>query len=74
MNRVRQNDVAEDRIDKEMVNVGHAYAPPVGCDAEENERFWSLLGEVVMKIQETERIWIGTDLNWLVEQDQAGIS
>ncbi|XP_047502966.1 uncharacterized protein LOC125048346 [Penaeus chinensis] len=48
---------------KEVVNIVCAYAPQVGCDAEEKENFWKTMGEVMLEIPGTEKVWIGADLN-----------
>ncbi|XP_047475986.1 uncharacterized protein LOC125029851 [Penaeus chinensis] len=48
---------------KEVVNIVCAYAPQVGCDAEEKEHFWKTMGEVMLEIPGTEKVWIGADLN-----------
>ncbi|XP_047487973.1 uncharacterized protein LOC125038499 [Penaeus chinensis] len=48
---------------KEVVNIVCAYAPQVGCDAEEKEIFWKTMGEVMLEIPGTEKVWIGADLN-----------
>ena len=50
-------------LEKEPVNVISAYAPQVGCNEEEKEEFWNLLGGLVAKILEKDTVWIGADLN-----------
>ncbi|XP_047486527.1 craniofacial development protein 2-like [Penaeus chinensis] len=35
----------------------------VGCDAKEKEIFWKNMGEVMLEIPGTEKVWIGADLN-----------
>ncbi|KAK3514351.1 hypothetical protein QTP70_015880 [Hemibagrus guttatus] len=39
------------------------YAPQVGCELEEKERFWSELDEVIESISMGERVVIGADFN-----------
>jgi len=50
-------------IERTMVNVICVYAPQVGCTKEEKEAFWVLLGSIMVKIPETETVWIAGDLN-----------
>ena len=50
-------------LEKEPVNVISAYAPQVGCNEEEKEEFWNLLGGLVAKIPEKDTVWSGADLN-----------
>ncbi|KAF7702422.1 hypothetical protein HF521_001705 [Silurus meridionalis] len=44
-----------------MINVISAYAPQVGCEMEEKEKFWSELDEVVKGVPRNERLVIGAD-------------
>ncbi|KAI5620344.1 hypothetical protein C0J50_20114 [Silurus asotus] len=46
-----------------MINVISAYAPQVGCEMEENERFWIELDEVVDGVPRNKRLVIGADFN-----------
>ncbi|KAI5105881.1 hypothetical protein C0J45_3578 [Silurus meridionalis] len=46
-----------------MINVISAYAPQVGCEMEEKERFWSELDDVVDGVPRKERLVIGADFN-----------
>ncbi|KAF7710092.1 hypothetical protein HF521_008964 [Silurus meridionalis] len=46
-----------------MINVISAYAPQVGCEMEEKERFWSELDEVVDVVPRNEQLVIGADFN-----------
>ncbi|KAK3530488.1 hypothetical protein QTP86_024400 [Hemibagrus guttatus] len=39
-----------------MLNVVSGYAPQVGCELEEKERFWSELDEVMESIPTSERV------------------
>ncbi|KAK3542936.1 hypothetical protein QTP70_007285 [Hemibagrus guttatus] len=50
-------------IEGVMLNVVSGYAPQVGCELEEKERFWSELDEVMESIPMGERVVIGTDFN-----------
>ncbi|KAK3546774.1 hypothetical protein QTP86_001526 [Hemibagrus guttatus] len=49
-------------IEGVMLNVVSGYAPQVGCELEEKERFWSELDEVMESIPTGERVVIGADL------------
>ncbi|MCJ8739500.1 hypothetical protein PDJAM_G00047920 [Pangasius djambal] len=50
-------------IEGVMLNVVSGYAPQVGCELEEKERFWSELDEVKESIPMDERVVIGADFN-----------
>ncbi|KAK3506655.1 hypothetical protein QTP70_012527 [Hemibagrus guttatus] len=50
-------------IEVVMLNVVSGYAPQVGCELEEKERFWSELDEVMESIPTGERVVIGADFN-----------
>ncbi|KAK3567244.1 hypothetical protein QTP86_015085 [Hemibagrus guttatus] len=50
-------------IEGVMLNVVSGYAPQVGCELEEKERFWSELDEVMESIPTAERVVIGADFN-----------
>ncbi|KAK3514176.1 hypothetical protein QTP70_005260 [Hemibagrus guttatus] len=50
-------------IEGVMLNVVSGYAPQVGCELEEKERFWSELDEVIESIPTGERVVIGADFN-----------
>ncbi|MCJ8749442.1 hypothetical protein PDJAM_G00176250 [Pangasius djambal] len=50
-------------IEGVMLNVVSGYAPQVGCELEEKERFWSELDEVIESIPMDERVVIGADFN-----------
>ncbi|KAK3547692.1 hypothetical protein QTP86_026941, partial [Hemibagrus guttatus] len=50
-------------IEGVMLNVVSGYAPQVGCEIEEKERFWSELDEVMESIPTGERVVIGADFN-----------
>ncbi|KAF7687614.1 hypothetical protein HF521_014842 [Silurus meridionalis] len=49
-----------------------AYAPQVGCEMEEKEKFWSELDEVVEGVPRNERLVIGADFNWHVGEGNRG--
>ncbi|MCJ8733957.1 hypothetical protein PDJAM_G00229740 [Pangasius djambal] len=55
-----------------MLNVVSGYAPQVGCELEEKERFWSELDEVVESIPTGERVVIGADFNGHVGEGNTG--
>ncbi|KAK3507717.1 hypothetical protein QTP70_034820 [Hemibagrus guttatus] len=50
-------------IEGVMLNVVSGYAPQVGCELVEKERFWSELDEVMESIPTGERVVIGADFN-----------
>ncbi|KAK3572799.1 hypothetical protein QTP86_007404 [Hemibagrus guttatus] len=55
-----------------MLNVVSGYAPQVGCELEEKERFWSELDEVMESIPTGERVVIGADFNGHVGEGSTG--
>ncbi|KAF7694504.1 hypothetical protein HF521_008257, partial [Silurus meridionalis] len=55
-----------------MINVISVYAPQVGCEMEEKERFWSELDEVVDGVPRKERLVIGADFNGHVGEGNRG--
>ncbi|KAI5085121.1 NACHT, LRR and PYD domains-containing protein 12 isoform X3 [Silurus meridionalis] len=55
-----------------MINVISAYAPQVGCEMEEKERFWSELDDVVDGVPRQERLVIGADFNGHVGEGNRG--
>ncbi|KAI5610689.1 hypothetical protein C0J50_11967, partial [Silurus asotus] len=55
-----------------MINVISAYAPQVGCEMEEKERFWSELDEVVDGVPRKEWLVIGADFNGHVGKENRG--
>ncbi|KAK3520366.1 hypothetical protein QTP70_024045 [Hemibagrus guttatus] len=59
-------------IEGVMLNVVSGYAPQVGCELEEKERFWSELDEVMESIPTGERVVIGADFNEHVGEGNAG--
>ncbi|KAK3562881.1 hypothetical protein QTP86_011114 [Hemibagrus guttatus] len=59
-------------IEGVMLNVVSGYAPQVGCELEEKERFWSDLDEVIESIPKGERVVIGADLNGHVGEGNTG--
>ena len=50
-------------IEQELINVISAYAPQVGLDTSVKEKFWEDLGDLVQGIAQTEKVFIGGDLN-----------
>ncbi|XP_051793709.1 uncharacterized protein LOC127530597 [Acanthochromis polyacanthus] len=50
-------------IEGVMFNVVSGYAPQVGCELEEKEKFWLDLDEVMQSIPRSERVVIGADFN-----------
>ncbi|KAK3573614.1 hypothetical protein QTP86_030001, partial [Hemibagrus guttatus] len=59
-------------IEGVMLNVVSGYAPQVGCELEEKERFWSVLDEVMESIPTGERVVIGADFNGHVGEGNRG--
>ncbi|KAK3520129.1 hypothetical protein QTP70_014637, partial [Hemibagrus guttatus] len=59
-------------IEGVMLNVVSGYAPQVGCELEEKERFWSELDEVMKSIPMGERVVIGADFNGHVGEGNTG--
>ncbi|KAK3524727.1 hypothetical protein QTP86_001653, partial [Hemibagrus guttatus] len=59
-------------IEGVMLNVVSGYAPQVGCELEEKERFWSELDEVMESIPTSERVVIGADFNGYVGEGNTG--
>ncbi|KAK3552680.1 hypothetical protein QTP86_020833 [Hemibagrus guttatus] len=59
-------------IEGVMLNVVSGYAPQVGCELEEKERFWSELDEVMESIPMGERVVIGADFNGHVGEENTG--
>ncbi|KAK3528212.1 hypothetical protein QTP86_026675 [Hemibagrus guttatus] len=59
-------------IEGVMLNVVSGYAPQVGCELEEKERFWSELDEVMESIPTDERVVIGADFNGHVGEGNTG--
>ncbi|KAK3551012.1 hypothetical protein QTP70_011434 [Hemibagrus guttatus] len=59
-------------IEGVMINVVSGYAPQVGCELEEKERFWSELDEVMESIPTGERVVIGADFNGHVDEGNRG--
>ncbi|KAK3522454.1 hypothetical protein QTP86_011000 [Hemibagrus guttatus] len=59
-------------IEGVMLNVVSGYAPQVGCELEEKERFWSELDEVMESIPTGERVVIGADFNGHVNEGNTG--
>ncbi|KAK3568350.1 hypothetical protein QTP86_004951 [Hemibagrus guttatus] len=59
-------------IEGVMLNVVSGYAPQVGCDLEEKERFWNELDEVMESIPTGERVVIEADFNGHVGEGNTG--
>ncbi|KAK3537058.1 hypothetical protein QTP70_000277 [Hemibagrus guttatus] len=59
-------------IEGVMLNVVSGYAPQVGCELEEKERFWRELDEVMESIPTGERVVIGADFNGHVGEGNTG--
>uniref|UniRef100_A0A673K0B0 Craniofacial development protein 2-like n=1 Tax=Sinocyclocheilus rhinocerous TaxID=307959 RepID=A0A673K0B0_9TELE len=59
-------------IEGVMLNVVSAYAPQVGCEQEEKDRFWSELEEVMQSVPRGERVVIGADFNGHVGEGNSG--
>ncbi|KAM2061704.1 hypothetical protein ACFX1T_046731 [Malus domestica] len=50
-------------IGQELINVISVYAHQVGLDMSLKEKFWEDLGDLVQVIAQTEKVFIGGDLN-----------
>ncbi|MCJ8736328.1 hypothetical protein PDJAM_G00258270 [Pangasius djambal] len=59
-------------IEGVMLKVVSGYAPQVGCELEQKERFWSELDEVIESIPTGERVVIGADFNGHVGEGNTG--
>ncbi|KAK3544418.1 hypothetical protein QTP86_011156 [Hemibagrus guttatus] len=59
-------------IEGVLLNVVSGYAPQVGCELGEKERFWSELDEVMESIPTGERVVIGADFNGHVGEGNTG--
>ncbi|RDD64009.1 hypothetical protein DU478_22460, partial [Thalassococcus profundi] len=59
-------------IEGVMLNVVSGYAPQVGCEQEEKDRFWSELDEVMQSVPRGERVVIGADFNGHVGEGNSG--
>ncbi|KAK3559066.1 hypothetical protein QTP86_002423 [Hemibagrus guttatus] len=59
-------------IEGVMLNVVSGYAPQIGCELEEKERFWSELDEVMESIPTGESVVIGADFNGHVGEGNRG--
>ena len=59
-------------IEGVMMTVISAYAPQVGCLAEEKDKFWTDLDEVVESLPKEERVVIGADFNGHVGEGNRG--
>ncbi|KAK3535066.1 hypothetical protein QTP70_003030 [Hemibagrus guttatus] len=59
-------------IEGVMLNVVSGYAPQVGCELGEKEKFWSELDEVMESIPTGERVVIGADFNGHVGEGNTG--
>ena len=55
---------------EETVNIVCGYAPQVGCDEEEKEKFWRDLEEELSLISLEERVVLGADLNGHVGRER----
>ena len=58
---------------KSVINVVSAYAPQMGCKAEEKERFWNMMDNTMKEIPNMETVWIGEYLNGHVEDSNEGV-
>jgi exonuclease III len=79
VDRVVEVERVSDRImaikiekDGTMLNIISAYAPQVGCTAEEKEDFWQELEETLEKTPREERVVLGADLNGHVGEGNNG--
>ncbi|KAK3561899.1 hypothetical protein QTP86_017968 [Hemibagrus guttatus] len=59
-------------LNSSIIAASSGYAPQVGCELEEKERFWSELDEVMESIPTGERVVIGADFNGHVGEGNTG--
>ena len=52
----------------------HTPSVQTGCEAQEKDDFWSMLGDLLTRIPEAEAVWIGWDLNGHVGEGSRGAS
>ena len=55
-----------------ILNVLSAYAPQVGCELEEKERFWRDMDELLEGVPMEERVLLGADFNAHVGEGNQG--
>ena len=55
-----------------VLNIVSAYAPQVGCDKEEKEKFWERMDQLVEEIPRDEKVVIGADFNGHVGKGNQG--
>ena len=48
-------------ISQQIINVISAYAPQMGCDDEEKNRFWQEMDEVLTSVSDEQRVIVGGD-------------
>lgn len=61
-------------IESLVLNVVCAYAPQVGCRADEKAVFWRHLDEVLQTVPQGERIFVGGDLNGHIGPERGVLS
>ena len=61
-------------VEKVTVRIISACATQTGCEAQEKDDFWSMLGDLLTRIPEAEVVWIGADLNGHVGAGSRGAS
>ena len=59
-------------LEKEIINIISAYAPQIGLDETTKKQFWENMDGLVQGIPESERIFIGGDLNGHVGKTSGG--
>ena len=59
-------------IGEMILNVLSAYAPQVGCELEEKERFWRDMDELLEGVPMEERVLLGADFNAHVGEGNQG--
>ena len=57
-------------IEGVMFNVVSSYAPQVGCEMEEKEKFWSEVDEMMQSSPRDERVVIGAGVSGHVGEGQ----
>ena len=59
-------------LEKEIINIISAYAPQIGLDETTKKQFWENTDGLVQGMPESERIFIGGDLNGHVGKTSGG--
>ncbi|KAI5609143.1 hypothetical protein C0J50_6145, partial [Silurus asotus] len=69
---ILKEEYSKSVVEVKYIHVISAYAPQVGCEMEEKDKFWSELDEVVEGEPRKERLVIGADFNGHVGEGNRG--